>query len=152
MQQCCKHNDYFRYRNRDEIKIIIFAEAMKHTRNTTAKTEILNLISRSKVALSHSEIEMRLDGLCNRVTIYRVLERLEEEGQIHKFVNIDGHLKFAACHDCNDLHHHNHAHFNCVACGSVTCLEKVEPLFKMPPHYQVQQLNFTLSGICPLCI
>lgn len=32
---------------------------------------MLNLISNSKIALSHSEIENRLDGLCNRVMIYR---------------------------------------------------------------------------------
>ncbi|WP_081918454.1 Fur family transcriptional regulator [Sphingobacterium sp. ML3W] len=118
-------------------------------KNTLAKTEIFNLISNASVALSHSEIEKSLVGLCNRVTIYRVLERLEEEGHIHKFINIDGHLKFADCRNCKDHLHHNHAHFSCVECGTVTCLEKVEPIYKMPAQYQVQKLNFTLSGICP---
>lgn len=62
---------------------------MKQARNTTAKTEILDLISQSEVALSHSEIQS-LDGLCDRVTIYRVLDRLVEEDLVHKVVNTDG--------------------------------------------------------------
>ena len=121
-------------------------------RNTIARTEILNLIKGSKIALSHAEIEAKLKGLCNRVTIYRVLERLEEEGHIHKFVNVDGLLKFAACHSCEHVHHHNHAHFSCVECGEVTCLEDVEPAFKISPKYQVREMNFTLSGVCPNCL
>jgi Fur family ferric uptake transcriptional regulator len=55
---------------------------MKSTRNTTAKTEIQELILTSNVALSHSEIQKSLDGLCDRVTIYRVLERLLKDGGV----------------------------------------------------------------------
>lgn len=51
---------------------------MKQKRNTIAKTKILDLINTAEVALSHAEIETLLDGLCNRVTIYRVLDRLVE--------------------------------------------------------------------------
>ncbi|MFT4024465.1 MAG: transcriptional repressor [Flavihumibacter sp.] len=121
-------------------------------RNTIARTEILNLITGSKTALSHAEIETALAGLCNRVTIYRVLDRLVDDNLIHKIINVDGHLKFAACHHCSDKHHHhNHVHFSCVECGSVTCLEEVEPVFKMPRKYKVQEMNFTLSGLCPNC-
>jgi Fur family ferric uptake transcriptional regulator len=66
---------------------------MKSARNTTAKTEIQELIVMSNVALSHAEIQKSLDGLCDRVTIYRVLERLLEEGVIHKIVSADGVVK-----------------------------------------------------------
>lgn len=122
-------------------------------RNTVARTHILDMISKSDTALSHAEIESRLEGLCNRVTIYRVLDRLAEEDLVHKIINVDGHLRFAACHHRSDNHHHhNHVHFSCVECGSVTCLEEVEPVFKMPGKYKVQDMNFTLSGLCPGCV
>ena len=55
-------------------------------RNTTAKSEIQELILSSSVALSHTEIKEVTKGLCDRVTIYRVLERLVEEGIIHKII------------------------------------------------------------------
>ncbi len=88
---------------------------MKQVRNTHAKTEILNLINDSDVALTHSDIQKRLGDLCNRVTIYRVLERLENEGAIHKIVNVDGVVNFAKCSGkcTHEEHFHNHVHFNC---------------------------------------
>lgn len=124
---------------------------MKQTRNTTAKTEIFNLISRSDVALSHAEIQVLSDGLCDRVTIYRVLERLVAEGLIHKIVNVDGGVKYACCHTCTTTHHHDHIHFSCRKCLAVTCLEDVSPSFKLPKKYKVSEVNFMVSGLCPKC-
>lgn len=125
---------------------------MKKSRNTAAKTKILNIITDSKTALSHSEIHEFLDDFCDRVTIYRVLDRLITEGFIHKIVNIDGVVKYAACHDCSSSdHHHNHIHFSCEQCHAVTCLEEVEPSFKLPEKYKIHSVNFTVSGVCPRC-
>jgi len=125
---------------------------MKKSRNTIAKTKILNVITDSKIALSHSEIHQLLDDFCDRVTIYRVLDRLIEEDLIHKIVTIDGAIKYAACHDCSTVeHHHNHIHFSCEQCHTVTCIEDVEPSFKLPEKYKIHNVNFTLSGVCPEC-
>lgn len=124
---------------------------MKSSRNTTAKTKIKELIATSNVALSHSDIQKSLDGLCDRVTIYRILERLLEEGVVHKIVNIDGVVKYAGCHNCSSKHNHDHIHFSCQKCKSVTCLENVEPSYKLPKNYTVSEMNFTLSGLCPQC-
>jgi Fur family ferric uptake transcriptional regulator len=135
MQQCC-------------VKVF---KKMKQARNTTAKTEIQELILSSKSALSHTEIQKQLIGLCDRVTIYRVLERLTDDGLIHKVVNVDGVVKYAGCHNCSEKHNHNHIHFSCQKCKSVTCLEDVEPSFKLPKNYKVSEVNFTLSGLCPQC-
>jgi Fur family transcriptional regulator, ferric uptake regulator len=120
-------------------------------RNTAAKKEIQELISSSTVALSHSEIQHMLEGLCDRVTIYRVLERLLDEGIIHKIVNVDGVVKYASCQMCAAKHNHNHIHFSCQKCKSVTCLNESEPSYKLPRKYKVLEMNFTLSGLCPQC-
>lgn len=129
---------------------------MKQIRNTVAKTEILRTINQSLVALSHTEIQQALNGLCDRVTIYRVLDRLVTENEIHKVVNLDGVVKYAACHACSSqgethTHAQSHAHFSCEVCNEVTCLEDVEPSFKIPQKYHVKEMNFTLSGVCPNC-
>ena len=124
---------------------------MKAIRNTTSKFEIQNLITNSTVALSHTEIQAATKGLCDRVTIYRVLERLVDEGLVHKIVNVDGVVKYANCHTCSTKHNHNHIHFSCQKCKSVTCLDDVEPTFKLPKKYKVSEMNFTLSGLCPQC-
>jgi Fur family ferric uptake transcriptional regulator len=68
---------------------------MKVTRNTAAKGAILELITNSDTALSHSEIHKLTQDLCDRVTIYRILDRLVNEDVIHKIVNLDGTIKYA---------------------------------------------------------
>ena len=124
---------------------------MKTSRNTAAKSEISQLILDSEAALSHTEIQERLNGLCDRVTIYRVLDRLVQEGAVHKIVNVDGTLKFASCHACTAGHRHDHLHFSCESCKTVTCLEQIEPSYQLPQAYTVKEANFTLLGICPQC-
>ena len=124
---------------------------MKQSRSTHSKTEILRVIRESDSALSHSDIQLKLGDLCNRVTIYRVLERLEEEGKIHRIVNLNGVVNFALCKGCSDTHHHNHLHFNCEKCKSVTCIESVIPEIKLPDNYSINQYNFIVSGLCDKC-
>jgi Fur family ferric uptake transcriptional regulator len=127
---------------------------MKITRNTTAKKAVLEIIMLSDVALSHSEIQKQIGDLCDRVTIYRILDRLVNEDIIHKIATPDGTVKYASCHHHHDNQHHihNHVHFSCEKCLSVTCLDSVEPTYKMPDNYLVKQVNFTLSGLCPKCL
>jgi len=120
-------------------------------RNTNAKTQILTFIQNTNKAVSHAEIYHSLGDICDRVTVYRVLERLTDEGFIHKVVNIDGAVKYAGCHSCSENHNHNHIHFSCQKCKSVTCLKDVEPSYMLPKKYTVSEMNFTLSGLCPQC-
>ncbi len=132
-----------------------YLNQMKTTRNTTAKLAILEILNQSEVALSHSEIQKKTEGLCDRVTIYRVLDRLIKEDLIHKIVTPEGIIKYAICHHShpNNFHHlHNHIHFNCEKCHSVTCLESIVPTYIIPENYMVNQVNFTLTGLCPNCI
>lgn len=127
---------------------------MKTSRNTASKTAILELITNSDVALSQIEIQKTLNGLCDRVTIYRVLDRLVNEDSIHKISTPDGTVKYASCNHNHENHshsHHHHVHFNCEKCLAVTCLDNVEPVFEVPENYKVKEMNFTLTGICPNC-
>ncbi len=122
-------------------------------RNTTAKTTIQDLLAASKVALSQAEIQTMLQGLCDRVTTYRVLERLLAEGIVHKIVDVDGVMKYAFCNACSSsAHRHDHVHFSCERCKSLTCVEQVELTFHLPNNYQIKEMNFVLSGICPNCV
>ena len=121
------------------------------SRKTKAKTKIHELILASSIALSHIEIQNDLKGFCDRVTIYRVLERLLDEGLIHKILNIDGVVKYDSCHSCSSGNGHKHIHFSCQKCKLVTWLEDVNPKYKLPKSYKVNEMNFTLSGLCPKC-
>lgn len=125
---------------------------MKQTRNTQAKTEIFKLLEQAEVALSPAEILATLNGVCDRVTIYRVLDRLTAEGVIHKIATVEGIIKYAICQQCTlEKHNHNHLHFTCERCQNTTCITEVEPSFVLPKNYKIKNVNFTVSGICPEC-
>jgi Fur family ferric uptake transcriptional regulator len=129
---------------------------MKQVRNTPTKQLILGLISDAGRALSQSEIQEQTEGVCDRVTVYRVLDRLENEGDIHRVVHLDGVVRYARCNSCEGeghahVHSHHHVHFHCTQCNAVTCLESVIPEFKLPRSYKVSETNFSVSGICPSC-
>jgi Fur family ferric uptake transcriptional regulator len=132
---------------------------MKITRNTQARKAILAMVNDSNVALSQPAIQTALNGLCDRVTIYRVLDRLVEEGLVHKIVNVNGVVNYAACSTCSHeteptdkhQHAHQHVHFSCRVCNELTCLEQVIPHFDLPPNFHLEETFFTISGTCSNC-
>jgi Fur family transcriptional regulator, ferric uptake regulator len=122
-------------------------------KNTVGKNKIWEIIKNSKTALSQSDIQSMIHDVCDRVTTYRILGRLEAEGTIHKIVNIDGVIKYAACHTCSSTNHsHNHAHFSCKKCKEVTCIENEKVQIHFGPNYQIEEIQMMVSGICPKCL
>jgi len=124
----------------------------KNTRNTKAKAEILKFINSSTRAVSHLDIQKSLGEFCDRVTIYRVLERLTEEKSIHRIVNVDGVINYASCSSCAAHHTHNHVHFSCINCKELSCLENNEITLTLPEGYQFKEAFLTVSGVCKECV
>jgi Fur family ferric uptake transcriptional regulator len=126
---------------------------MSLPRNTKAKQAVLAEINRSTFALSQPELFERVKGICDRVTVYRILDRLVAENKIHRIVNIDGTLNYAACNQCDThySHAHNHLHFSCLECKKIECLSEQSVQVQLPNNYFVKELFLTISGICPTC-
>lgn len=125
---------------------------IKRERNSVTKTHILSILEEKKQALAHKDIQLLLENSVDRVTIYRALDRLVDEGKIHKVTGIEGIIQYAICHNCKtDHHHHNHIHFHCVVCETISCIEQVEPKFKLPTAYTVKEVQCMVSGVCPNC-
>lgn len=126
---------------------------MSNPRNTKAKQAILDEINQSPYALSQPELFDRLKGLCDRVTIYRVLDRLVLEHKIHRIVNVDGTLNYAPCFSCETAHSHSHdhLHFSCTNCKKLECLTEQHIHIILAKGYQVNELFLTISGLCPSC-
>lgn len=126
---------------------------MSLPRNTKAKQAVLDEINRSTFALSQPELFERVKGTCDRVTVYRILDRLVAENKIHRIVNVDGTLNYAACNQCDThaTHAHDHLHFSCLECKKIECLSEQSVQVQLPNNYFVKELFLTISGICPTC-
>lgn len=124
---------------------------MKPTRNTKAKTLILESIKESKTAVSQDSLQEKLQQEVDRATIYRVLNRFSEDGIVHKIVGDDGKHYFAYCVNCTEKQHaHQHFHFRCLQCEKVECLHQ-EVVLNLPLGYRAENFNGFISGYCAQC-
>lgn len=124
---------------------------MMKRRNTPARAAVLALLEDSKQAMSQDMIEDQLSIEADRVTIYRMLNRLCEDGIAHKVVAEDGKSYFALCHTCEAHHHvHDHFHFKCESCGQIECLVH-EVDVKLPKGYKALSMNCIVNGLCEKC-
>lgn len=120
-------------------------------RQTRHKQRVIDLLSASKVALSADELSDALGAVPNRVTVYRILERLENEGIAHRVVGVNNKSYYSLCDTCEQGHHaHHHAHFQCRTCSELTCLEFTTPLPR-PPGFVVEDQQVLLIGLCAAC-
>lgn len=123
---------------------------MPRERSSAVRNKILQILMQKKQALAHKDFQIFLEDFCDRVTIYRALDKLYEDGKIHKITGADGVIQYAVCNDCHEKHHHDHIHFNCLECKKVSCLE-TKPVINLPNGYQTKEIQCLVSGICPEC-
>lgn len=121
-------------------------------RKTKSLKQVLKVFDESNQAISAVTLNEALQKDMNKSTVYRTLDRLEEEGVIHSFIGSEGLKWYAKCHNCcTDNHHDLHPHFQCNSCGKVDCIEiKIE----MPqiPNRKVESTHLLVFGICEECL
>lgn len=135
----------------DAAKLDAAASIAQHGRATPARVRVLNALRTSPYALSHQELEQRLGGAIDRVTLYRALDWLLLQGLVHRLAGDDRVWHFSAAG--RGAHGLGHAHFRCRDCGRWYCLEAVQPILvlSLPTGFRAEQGELTLSGVCPAC-
>jgi len=121
-------------------------------RATAGRIGILATLLAEQKAITHREIEQRLPQSLqlDRVTLYRTLEWLAENGLIHKITSDDRVWRYHANHES---HSHQHAHFKCTGCAQVICLDSVPAgqSWPLPAGYRFQEIELTVKGLCAHC-
>ncbi|MEO1011578.1 MAG: transcriptional repressor [Bacteroidota bacterium] len=123
-------------------------------RKTKSVKALLNEFGHNKTALSTLELVERLHRQMNKSTVYRILERLEDDGILHSFTGQDG-LTWYALSDnniCKHPHHLNtHPHFQCRDCGKTECLPISIPIPEIAEH-SIDSVSLLLVGRCADCV
>lgn len=127
--------------------------AGRGVRSTRARIDVLSVLLASGQALTHHEVEGRLKKGhdIDRVTLYRVLEWLTEQGIAHKVSGDDRVWRFSVAG-----HAHTptgaHAHFECSDCGKVICLDEARvPAINLPRGFRRREVEVTVKGSCDAC-
>lgn len=121
-------------------------------RATPVRVAVLRILGSSERALSHHDLEMALaDSNIDRVTLYRVLDWLVKSRLAHRVTDAQRIFRFSLA-DTYAPQHDKHAHFQCIACGKVFCLDTVR--IKPPPlpkGYLSSSVELYVTGLCAGC-
>ena len=121
-------------------------------RKTQAVSLILDEFSKGSNAISAIELIKRLNKKINKTTVYRLLDKLQDDGLLHCFLDFNGVKWFAKCKCCSKTKHKDlHPHFQCTDCGSVDCLE-INITIPEIPNRKIINSHLLVLGKCDLCI
>ena len=133
-----------------KFKEILKKRNLKATQN---RLGLLEAISAFKTAMPYSELQKTLSSM-DRVTLYRTIDKLKEQGVIHKAFQENNETFYAICGEkcSSDTHHHDHIHFKCIKCKAVTC-ENMDKALKISlPDYEIHKVAINVSGVCGVCL
>ncbi len=121
-------------------------------RKTQSVAMLLDEFRRDSGAISVIALIKRLDSKLNKTTIYRVLDKLEDDGILHSFLDKNGIKWYAKCQDCSISGHLDaHPHFQCLNCGKVDCLS-VDVHIPNIPNREVTVSQILIQGKCEVCL
>ena len=121
-------------------------------RKTKAVNIVLNIFEHNNEAKSVVNLIELVKGEMNKTTVYRILDRLEQDGTIHCFNGKDGLKWYAKCNGCSENHHYDlHPHFQCTNCDKVECLS-LEVKIPSLKNHKVDTTDILLMGQCSDCL
>lgn len=120
-------------------------------RKTKSLELVLNEFQSLTTAISVIDLIKKLNSKLNKTTIYRILEKLEDDGIVHSFLGKNGIKWYAKCRNCSKSNHSDvHPHFECIDCGKIDCLT-VEVKIPSIPNREVRSSQILFQGICESC-
>lgn len=120
-------------------------------RKTKSVEVLLNEFNKGLEAISAKKLIENLGSEFNKTTIYRVLDKLEDDGVLHSFLGKNGLKWYAKCNGCSANKHSDlHPHFQCLDCGKVDCLAVNVTLPKIP-NRKIEVSQLLIQGKCEAC-
>lgn len=124
----------------------------RNLRATATRLDVLSVITASAKAVSYSQIQKSLTNF-DRVTLYRTIHALIENGIIHKAIADESETYYALCsHRCSqESHNHQHIHFRCTTCDQVSCVQPSESIQISVPGHLIDHFQIEVTGLCASC-
>ncbi len=123
--------------------------------DTPRRELVLETIGNHQGVLRPSEIleKVRRRISINRVTLYRILDLLVQKKLVQRLSAGDRTFRYGLA---GTSRHPDHAHFHCVHCGLMECLDPASiPLdlrqSQHPQLMKIERMEVRLDGVCQTC-
>ena len=125
---------------------------MSISRKTKTVELVLELFREKRYAIPVVDIVSIFANKMNKTTVYRILQRLEDSGILHSFVDKEGLKRYAKGDQrkSNSTNQIIHPHFLCDDCGISICLP-LEITTPSIPNYTINSSDHLYSGQCQDC-
>ena len=126
---------------------------MRSNYNTTQKSMIMDVIKEFDSEFTINDVFSKLNDKVGMTTIYRMIDKLIEEGLVVKSVNKSGNTTYQYLEKCN---HSNHFYLKCDTCGKLEhvdcdCINELSSHIVKNHKFKVNKENIVISGICNEC-
>ena len=126
---------------------------MNSTRKTKFVKALIEVFESRYEAIAGVDLVKLMKNDMNKTTVYRILDRLEQDGTLHSFVSNDGLKCYAKSFKAEDSsHQHKHPHFQCKSCGKIFCLKIDLQIHKLSSQHHIDTTNVFMTGTCEACI
>jgi Fur family ferric uptake transcriptional regulator len=117
---------------------------------TPLRLSVLGTLISAGKCLMAKEI-LKQVGSINKVTVYRILEKLVKVKLVRKFS-----IKRTFYYKIADKNHKPHPHLVCNICGKVRCLDTPELMVILSNlcklyGFQADNINVSIEGVCNEC-
>lgn len=128
----------------------------KGVRATPNRLSLMEIVGDSAAPMSPQEIHDALKSIrrVNRVTVYRILDLLVENGLLERLSSGDRSFRYGLAPNAN---HRPHPHFFCRRCGAMECLAAdslqldTRTLERRYPG-AIEKVEVRVDGICANCV
>lgn len=134
------------------MQLYCIKKTMKISRKTKSLKIVMDLFDKRDNAYSVVELVSIFSNEMNKTTVYRILERLEESGFLHSFLDKDGLKRYAKESSIINTSQKNidHPHFVCDDCGISSCLP-LEVNIPSIPNFKINNSKHLYTGQCNDC-
>jgi Fur family ferric uptake transcriptional regulator len=129
-------------------------------RRTAVRVAVLGVFGQNGLPLSAPQVQEKLPGGIDKVTLYRTLNTLTAKNLLHRFRGDDRVWRYGngnAKGKSKGKAGHEHAHFVCDECGAIECLSDTPAPAKAVKRsgvrrgYRVDYSEVLVHGACPEC-
>ena len=122
--------------------------------NTKQKDLIINIIKNQKKEFTIKDIYNQVKNKTGLTTIYRLVDKLVEDGRLAKNIGKNNITYYQYLIDCTE---ENHFYLKCDKCGEMThvdcdCIKELSDHIIKKHNFELKKENIIINGICEKCI
>ena len=120
------------------------------TYNTKQKEVLLDTIKSYGSEFTIKDIYLKLNGSVGLTTIYRLVDKLVNEGRISKYIDNDNNTFYQYLDECDS---NNHFYLKCEKCKSLfhidcDCIKELSNHIYKKHKFKTNNNNIIINGIC----